>query len=199
MKTANDNLAGESFPAMTNDTRPDYQIAAENLATLFDSLNLPWSHTEAIAARDSDDWLHVSFAVQIGGEMFPWKCGVGHVKKLFPISGSWTLNSVSEVLMRNRNAKISPACATEELAFWCNSARKSGLKPNPAEVLASACRDGQEAMSLCFEDWADSLGYDRDSRKAEATYNECRRLGSQALRILGRANFDKFSELSERL
>lgn len=36
-----------------------------------------------------------------------------------------------------------------------------------------------------FEDWADCLGYDKDSRKAEATYNACREEARKLENVFG--------------
>ena len=46
--------------------------------------------------------------------------------------------------------------------------------PDPAEVLACYCREWIDAQTT-FEDWADSFGYDKYSRKAKRIFNQCRR------------------------
>ena len=77
----------------------------------------------------------------------------------------------------------------------------TGIKgqPNPAEVLACYCREGLEANEP-FADWCATFGYDKDSRKALATYLVCQANGEKARRVLGsRKLVEQFAELSYRL
>lgn len=63
------------------------------------------------------------------------------------------------------------------------------------DVLQSLAMDWQSVDSdYCdgFEDWAESLGYDTDSRKAESIFNHCRETARTARRTLGA---DAFREL----
>ena len=70
----------------------------------------------------------------------------------------------------------------EALKFECKTGHASvgsfGLKgkpimPKPADVLYSLLMES-DTMDYCnFEDWAASLGYDQDSRKAERVYRAC--------------------------
>jgi len=46
---------------------------------------------------------------------------------------------------------------------------------------------------VTFSEWCSEFGYDSDSRKALATYDKCRRLGSRVRKFLGR-DFDKFAQ-----
>ena len=48
--------------------------------------------------------------------------------------------------------------------------------PNVADFLHCLLLDG-EADNMTFEDWCDNYGYDTDSRKALAMYEECREIG----------------------
>lgn len=47
------------------------------------------------------------------------------------------------------------------------------LQPNFADVIASLVRDYNVLDEGSFENWAESLGYDTDSRKAEAIHRAC--------------------------
>lgn len=51
--------------------------------------------------------------------------------------------------------------------------RKPIPAPSIGDVLASLASDSAVLDEAGFEDWADSLGYDTDSRKAESIYREC--------------------------
>lgn len=50
------------------------------------------------------------------------------------------------------------------------------IHPDYVDVLWSLLQDASVLDSPTFEDWASDLGYDRDSRKAEAIYRECLRV-----------------------
>ena len=68
------------------------------------------------------------------------------------------------------------------------------LPPPPlTDVLYSLLLDGG-AAEYSFEEWASNYGYDSDSRKAEATYNECRDIGRQLERMFTR---DELAALRE--
>lgn len=48
-----------------------------------------------------------------------------------------------------------------------------------------------------FEEWADNLGYDKDSRKAEATYRECLALALKLRNGLGEAALAELREAAQ--
>ena len=52
-------------------------------------------------------------------------------------------------------------------------ARAKRIEPDPVDVIASLVMDSSVLDSGGFEDWASDLGYDIDSRKAEAVYRAC--------------------------
>ena len=47
------------------------------------------------------------------------------------------------------------------------------ILPDPLDVLYSIVSDSDVLNYSTFEDWAENLGYDPDSRRAESTYREC--------------------------
>lgn len=57
-------------------------------------------------------------------------------------------------------------------------------EPSAADVLSCLISDSS-ACDQSFEEWASDLGYDIDSRKAEATYNACVKSGEKVRRLLG--------------
>lgn len=56
-----------------------------------------------------------------------------------------------------------------------------------AEDIVLAVFNNILADGASFEEWADDYGYDRDSRKAEAIYNACKKQGEDLQRMLGDA------------
>lgn len=108
-------------------------------------------------------------------------------------------------LMRGNEGLATPyrrgtAHATQK---W-NSARQTyDMKPTPPttdEVLDSLHLDAQcydDARD--FEDFALSLGYDTDSRKAEAMYRECGEVAKRLRFFLGNEAYAQLLERVERL
>ncbi len=68
------------------------------------------------------------------------------------------------------------------------------ILPDGADVLSSLLLDSEVLEYRSFEDWAASFGYDSDSRKAEAIYNDCMKI---ALRIKQAIPQDAMTELRE--
>ena len=66
--------------------------------------------------------------------------------------------------------------------------------PTAASVIYCLISDALSVEAAdSFEDWADSLGYDKDSRKAEKTYKACVKNQQKIRRFLG-TDFDMFAE-----
>jgi hypothetical protein len=69
------------------------------------------------------------------------------------------------------------------------------INPDPCDVLYCLASDADVLNYSNFEEWAESLGYDTDSRKAEKTYRACLEtalalrngLGDEGLRVLQEA------------
>jgi len=68
------------------------------------------------------------------------------------------------------------------MAFYYSMGSAHTKPPTAADVLDSLAMD---ATTDTFEDWADNIGYDKDSRKAYATWEACRRTHVQLSELLG--------------
>ena len=188
---------------MTNatiDTRPDCEIAREELGTLFASLALHVSISDPRGEVHDNGWPCIAYSVTIGCETFPWACGIGHVdwKKAAKTPSAHRLfgNDARAVELVAAGRTLADRNRTATLAAQIAKAQK--VRPSAAEVLACACREGMDA-DQSFENWCGDFGYDTDSRKAEDTYRACTENGKKARRILGAENYRKFAELSARL
>ncbi len=62
---------------------------------------------------------------------------------------------------------------------------KPPILPALAGVLASLVLDAEVIDHGTFEEWAESMGYETDSRKAEATYKACLEIGLKLRNALG--------------
>jgi hypothetical protein len=80
----------------------------------------------------------------------------------------------------------------EEFWFSMGPAHKDPTTlENLLACLQMDCRD----VDLPFEQWAEDLGYNTDSRSAEKIYLECAKVRAQLIRLLGRKGFAEFQEL----
>lgn len=70
-------------------------------------------------------------------------------------------------------------------------------KPHAADVIHSLLLDSDVTQYACFEDWADSVGYDTDSRAAEAIYNACKLIARDFNRVINAETRAKLAELLE--
>lgn len=59
------------------------------------------------------------------------------------------------------------------------------ILPDSLDVIASLVMDSSVLDESTFEDWADSLGYDVDSRKAESIYRACIEIALQLRNGIG--------------
>ena len=59
-------------------------------------------------------------------------------------------------------------------------------EPDLDDVMECLCSDAVGVINAtCFEEWADDLGFDSDSRRAEATYRQVQRQTEELRRLLG--------------
>ncbi len=57
--------------------------------------------------------------------------------------------------------------------------------PTVAEVLGCLLSDARVSDARSFEEWAEELGYDSDSRQAERVYKRCLEIGEKLEALLG--------------
>jgi hypothetical protein len=62
---------------------------------------------------------------------------------------------------------------------------RNAIKPDTLDVLYSLAMDADALEYAGFEDWANSLGYDTDSRKAEKVFTECLGIALKLRHALG--------------
>lgn len=76
---------------------------------------------------------------------------------------------------------------------------KDQFRPDIADLLDCLAMESDVFGYESFEDWAESFGYDTDSRKAEATYKACQTIARDLRRVLGRDDFESLVHNVERL
>lgn len=75
----------------------------------------------------------------------------------------------------------------------CNTNAKP-LEPKLADVLHSLVMDADAIDCGDFEEWAEDMGYDTDSRKAEATYRACLEIGLKLRKAVGDQGMDQLRD-----
>lgn len=152
-----------------------------------------------------DAWPCISYIVIVfHGEQEVWKgdyhLGVGHadIKKVgdpwrvvYPFNmdekmllATWKKKPYAKFIDRDLHARTAAKLA---------SAQK--VKPELNDVVHSLLSEGDAHFdSLSFTEWAESLGYDTDSRKAESIYNTCLKTGRKLARFIPREKLDALRE-----
>lgn len=192
---------------MNTDTQKTLPQLLESLGVTVESRYLGVQREPADKKTGEPGWLHFAFAVTVkradrpDAIETPYKLGVGHVKlpaaptfEMVRAVGNYaTAENLLDALRRRRH--IRPEYEREERAIYDAAARKQGLAPKPADVLHSLLSDGEAFFDgLTFEDWCDNLGFDPDSRKAEAAYRACDDIGRNLARMF---SLDEIAQLRE--
>jgi hypothetical protein len=98
---------------------------------------------------------------------------------------------------------IALECATGERARaggpnGAESSRKPIAPPSVVDVVQCLLMDSDVLNYRGFDDWAESLGYDTDSRKAEAIYRACLDTALQLRAIFGEPELSRLQEIANR-
>jgi hypothetical protein len=75
--------------------------------------------------------------------------------------------------------------------------RGDPILPNALDVIHCLVTDADAINYTCFEDWAESCGYETDSRKAEKIYNACLQIALTLRNTLGDDNLKKLQEAAQ--
>lgn len=131
-------------------------------------------------------WPHIAYEVEL---LFndksvlkeTYRLGVGHVKPL-PYGSLPFVGMTADEQSFSHAWTRQPGAQFREKQLWASTAAKlaksQGVKPKLSNVLHSLLSDGEAYFNAqTFENWACELGYDPDSRKAEAIYHACDTIG----------------------
>jgi hypothetical protein len=97
-----------------------------------------------------------------------------------------------KVTLRRRAAGLRgrPIVAATMTTYFSQGYGHNGATPTVDSVLDCLGSDAS-AADESFEDFCSNFGYDTDSRKAEKTYNACKRSGDKLRRFLGEDAFQQ--------
>lgn len=96
-------------------------------------------------------------------------CYKSKLLERFARGGGLTLATEGIVKMEVETGRAAVFVA----GMWRDHMRGASIKPNSEDVMASIIMDCDVLNYRSFEDWADSFGYDTDSRKAFAIHQTC--------------------------
>ena len=68
-------------------------------------------------------------------------------------------------------------------------------EPHPADIFYCLCSDYGVLDYHCYEDWADDYGYDRDSRRGEASYRKTLENALKLRAVIGETRIREIAEL----
>lgn len=186
-------------------------MAREELERVMGELGLtvkavfvPWSES-----RSAREWrkenkgkiphardMNLNWRVMLMGEgreiiTTDYSAGIGHCLG-YKCGAVWTLDYAKV---------IETECSTgKEAKMLPNSGHirpGAPIVPDSASVVASLLMDGDALNYSGFEDWADSFGYDTDSRKAEKIYEACLDIALKLRNALGEDGIAKLSTAAE--
>lgn len=187
--------------------KQDYEIAAEELEKQARTALLARFNAiptvRLVGPYEHEGWQALEFALELGTLTLPYRLGLGHVdlQKAKEFIGSKSLNDAENMLLAAWVAK--PYANFTNRALQLSLAVKlfrldCGQAPTAGQILGAWCRDGLDTEQP-FEDWAESLSYDTDSRKAEKAYNETAQAWRKLTKLFGRETCMALAELSNRL
>lgn len=79
-------------------------------------------------------------------------------------------------------------------AYGAEGNKANALQPRAQDVIYSLVMDSDVLDAGGFESWASDLGYDTDSRKAEAIYRACLEIALKLRSAIGEAGLTKLRE-----
>lgn len=172
----------------TTDTE---RTAFEALTSLGFTLETMTGPTGAVSHEGETPWPHIAYTVRLlfkGREVLTtqYSMGVGHAK----VPKRWedqpaglTKDEICafNTLRNNPHAQLKDKML--HASFAAKLAKAQKLTPQLADVMQSLMLDAT-AHDMTFEDWCGELGYDSDSRKAEAIFNACDKIARQLNRAV---------------
>lgn len=185
----------------------DYEIAAREFAQIVESLGLsmecafvPFSRSRnANEAHKSLNW-RCSIARNgkaINGlEAIDYSQGAGFCPAYkLSVKEAGGLHSIG------RADAIAKECETgkEHHPYKILTGAKSIPAPSLADVLQSLCMDVDALDYATFEQWADEMGFDPDSRKWEAVYRQCLSYGLALRAAIGNDDLARLQELARQM
>jgi len=117
-----------------------------------------------------------------------YSAGVGHCPS-YKQGARWTLDYATLI-----EHETETGCTARPMNGINFISKGAPIEPKALDVLYSLVLDSSVLDASSFEDWATELGYDTDSRSAEATYRACLELALKLRAGLGDAAMAELRE-----
>ena len=147
-----------------------------------DGLEIPYTATfvpQSMSRNTADKNLSLNWLVSFGNIQTDYMQGIGHMPGYVHNFGRQTIDerdrekyAAEKGKTYRRHGNILPI------------GLKSIPEPGLVDVLYSLVMDSDVINYDCFEDWADCIGYDSDSRKAEEIYNACMKIALKLRKLI---------------
>lgn len=207
---------------MSEDTRPDYEIAREALTALMvrerlviASTFIPWSKSRWAPGKDPkkpNGWRTLNWTITLMYTPGPGPY-VDPVKQrrniLTTEYSAGDMHCPAQSCKNRKGREIDEMKALEvetgKVAKWPSYAAHplptvQDINPDPVDVFAALVRDAHDALEYgSFEEWANNLGLDVDSRKAEKSYDTVLKQGLALRHALGDKDMQEAAKSAAQL
>lgn len=119
--------------------------------------------------------------------------GIAHISRY--ATGGKRRNTHADIYAINRSVENGVEYKIDAPTWAKDSSFKKQSAPELQDVLYSLISDSDALEYPTFEDWADNLGYDKDSLSGEKIYRACLETGLKLRAMLGDQNLTKLREL----
>lgn len=121
---------------------------------------------------ESKEWSHFAWVVEINGERFDYKTGIGHGT---PKHGKG--KGVKQTVYESEKPNKRPIGSVDAGEYWANT-------PKIDDILHCLFLDSQ-AGNESFDEFCDNSGYSNDSLKALDAYRACMDTAKRLRKALG--------------
>lgn len=163
--------------------------AMESLGVTIRSEFVPWSQSRNAkpSPKLNDYSLNWKVTVVRGGRDIlttDYGAGIGHCPSYK--QGPVTINLEERLILECETGKNHKG-VPDHLMHMAFPRKLPLLQPDSCDVISSLIMESSVLDESTFEDWASSLGYDTDSRKAESMYRACLEIALKLRNGLGEA------------
>lgn len=174
--------------------KQELEQAIADLGITVDSTFVPWSQSRNKGEKHrSLNWL---VTVKVKGRdvlTTDYMAGVGHCSERTLAQRDPYIKRQMETLETEKGQEARYMQSGD----WVSSVTGKRLLPDPVDVLYSLALDSDALDYATFEEWADNLGYDADSRSAEAIYRTCLETALKLRSALGDVVLAKLREAAQ--
>lgn len=174
----------------------EIQAKCDEMGLTVTSVFIPWSRSRNYAAETNLSRKTLNWRVTLLHNSLPvistdYSAGIAHCPAYRPPT-----KEVGRGMSLIRSELLEYEIETGKIAkhyssvFGITSSRKP-IEPNSLDVLYSLLMDSAAIDYRCFSNWAESYGYNTDSRKAKSIYRACIDIGLKLRAGIGDENIAK--------